>query len=154
MKLSVKIEKATTKDFNEIYEIELMSYEMPWPKEMFVMDYLFNGKSEYFVARWMKKVIGFIGLWDEGDKLHIVNIAVHPDYRKKGVGKKLIEFAIKKAKKAHKNEIYLEVRKTNKIAQALYSKLGFEIREELENYYNNNENGYLMRKVVNEYFRN
>ena len=154
MNIAVKIEKATTKDFNEIYEVELLSYEEPWPKEMFVMDYLFNAQSEYYVARWMGKIVGFIAVWNELEKLHIVNIAVNPKYRKKGIGTNLLGFAIKLAKKNSKKEIYLEVRKSNEIAQKLYEKFGFVRIKEIERYYNNGENGYIMRKVINEYTRN
>jgi ribosomal-protein-alanine N-acetyltransferase len=154
MNIAVKIEKATTKDFNEIYEVELLSYEEPWPKEMFVMDYLFNAQSEYYVARWMGKIVGFIAVWNELEKLHIVNIAVNPKYRKKGIGTKLLGFAIKIAKKNSKKEIYLEVRKSNEIAQKLYEKFGFARVREIERYYNNGENGYIMRKAINEYTRN
>ncbi len=154
IKIAIKMEKATTKDFEKMYEIELTSYMEPWPKEMFVMDYLFNGKSEYYTAKWMKRVVGFIALWNEGEKLHIVNIAVHPEYRKKGVGSKLIEFAVKLAKKNSKKEIYLEVRKSNEIAQKLYKKFGFDRSKELERYYNNGENGYIMRKALNGYTGN
>ncbi len=150
IELSVKITKATTKDIDSMYEIETLSYEMPWPKEMFVLDYLFDGKAHYYVAKWMRKNIGFLGIWNENDKLHIVNIAVHPDYRKKGVGSKLMQFAIDLAKKLHKKEVYLEVRESNMIAQKMYKKFGFYISGRIEKYYTNGEDGLIMRKAINE----
>ena len=153
IKLAVRITKATTKDINAMYEIEILSYEMPWPKEMFVLDYLFDGKAHYYTAKWMRKIVGFVGIWNEDSKFHIVNIAVHPDYRKKGIGSKLMQFVISLARQSHKKEIYLEVRKSNKVAQKLYKKFGFNVVDTIEKYYTNGEDGLIMRKVLNENFR-
>ncbi len=152
--LAIKIENATSRDIEKIYNIELLCYKLPWPKEMLVLDYMFNGKSAYYVAKWMRNIVGFIGFWNEGEKLHIVNIAVHPDYRKRGIGTKLIDFAIKITKKSHKREVYLEVRKTNTVAQKLYKKFGFHITERKENYYTDGEEGFIMRKTIDGYTGN
>ncbi len=154
MKIKVKIEKATTRDLPEMYKIELASYDTPWPKEMFYLDYLFDGKAHYYVARWMKKIVGFLGVWSEDEKLHIVNIAVHPSYRKRGVGSELMKFAVSLAKKSGKKEIYLEVRKTNFIAQKLYKKFGFEEKGKLPKYYLDGEDGIIMGRNLNEYTGN
>ncbi len=151
MKIKVKIAKATTRDLPEMYKIELASYDTPWPKEMFYLDYLFDGKAHYYVARWMKKIVGFLGVWSEEEKLHIVNIAVHPSYRKRGVGSQLMEFAVSIAKKSRKKEIYLEVRKTNFVAQKLYKKYGFEETGNISKYYLNGEDGIIMRRKLNEH---
>ncbi len=154
MKIKVKITNATTKDLAEMYKIELASYETPWPREMFYLDYLFDGKAHYYVARWMKKIVGFLGVWNEGEKLHIVNIAVHPSYRKKGVGSQLMEFAIYLARRSKKKEIYLEVRESNSVAQKLYKKFGFSEDGRIPQYYIDGEDGIIMRRKLNEHTGN
>jgi ribosomal-protein-alanine N-acetyltransferase len=154
MKIAVRISEATTKDLPEMYKIEIASYDTPWPREMFYLDYLFDGKAHYYVAKWMKKIVGFLGVWNEQDKLHIVNIAVHPSYRKRGVGSQLMEFAISLAKKGKKREIYLEVKQSNKVAQKLYKKFGFTENGKIPNYYIDGEDGIIMRRSLNEYSGN
>jgi len=153
IQIKLRISPATSKDLKEMYKIELLSYRDPWPKEMFIMDYLFNSNSRYYSAKWMKKVVGFLGLWFEEYRLHIVNIAVHPNYRGRGIGRKIMEFAIKLAEKERKNEIYLEVRESNVSAQKLYQHLGFKFSGEIPDYYSDGERGLIMKKVLHDYSR-
>ncbi|MCD6107697.1 MAG: ribosomal protein S18-alanine N-acetyltransferase [Caldisericaceae bacterium] len=149
--LTLHISLATTKDLKAIYQIETLSYPDPWPREVFIMDYLFNSNSRYYVAKFLNKIIGFFGVWIEPEKLHIINIAVHPDYRRRGVGRKMIEFVIKLAKKKQKKEVYLEVRETNIAGQELYKQLGFEFNGIIFDYYSDGESGLIMRKVLNDH---
>lgn len=142
----------TSKDIEEAYEIEKLSYNTPWPRSMFVMDYLFNNNSRYYSAKYVRRVVGFIAVWDEKDVLHIVNIAVHPNYRRMGIGKKLIKFAIQLAKREGKREVYLEVRVSNVAAQMLYKKTGFEVFKKRPYYYDDGEDGLVMKKVIDENF--
>jgi ribosomal-protein-alanine N-acetyltransferase len=144
----IKITKARAIDIKKIIEIEELSYKDPWPREVFMIDYVFNRSARYFVAKIENKICAFTGLWIEIDKMHIVNIAVHPSYRKMGIGTYFMNFIIDYAKKEHVKEIYLEVRKSNIIAQNLYKKFGFQIIEELKRYYQDGENGYRMAKII------
>jgi ribosomal-protein-alanine N-acetyltransferase len=144
----IKIAKARAIDIKKIIEIEELSYKDPWPREVFMIDYVFNRSAQYFVARVDNKICAFTGLWIEMDKFHIVNIAVHPDYRKRGIATYFMNFIIDYAKEKRTKEIHLEVRKSNTIAQNLYKKLGFEILEELKKYYQDGEDGYRMTKII------
>jgi ribosomal-protein-alanine N-acetyltransferase len=148
--LTLHISLSTTKDLKAIYQIEALSYPDPWPREVFVMDYLFNSNSRYYVVKFLNKTVGFLGIWIEPEKLHIINIAVHPDYRRRGVGRKMIEFVIKLAKKKQKKEVYLEVRETNIAGQELYKQLGFAFSGIIPDYYSDGESGLIMRKVLND----
>ncbi len=151
--IGLRILPMNSKDIGEAYKIEQLSYRTPWSKAMFMMDYLLNNNSRYYSAKRMGRVVGFIAVWNEKERLHIVNIAVHPDYRRKGIGKRLIEFAIQLAKREGKKEIYLEVRVSNIAAQMLYKQAGFEVYRKKPNYYDDGEDGLVMKKVINENFR-
>jgi len=144
------ISKARINDVKKIIEIEELSYKDPWPKEIFMIDFLFNSSSEYYVVRFQDKVVGFIGLWYEGNKLHIINVAVHPDFREKGIGSSLLEFAINIAKVKKLKSVYLEARKSNINAQKLYKKFGFKEVEELKEYYQDGEDGIRMELAIEE----
>ena len=85
------------------------------------------------------KVIGFAGLWTIVDEGHITNIAVHPDYRGKGIGSKLVKSLIDNSKDWYINDLTLEVRYSNKIAQNLYKKYGFIEEGIRKNYYADNK---------------
>lgn len=141
MNNNLKIEKAKARDFDTIIKIEEMSYKDPWPREVFLIDFLFNKSAHYFVAKIENKIVGFIGLWVEEKKLHIINITVHPNERCKGIGKNMVYFAINYAKENNLNEIYLEARKSNQSAIKLYESIGFMVLEELKEYYQDGEDG-------------
>jgi len=144
----IEIVKAKVSDIKRIIEIEELSYSDPWPREIFMVDYLFNSSSEYFVAKMQGKIVGFIGIWYEGKKLHVINVAVHPDERGKGIGTNLLLFAINLAKELGYETVYLEARKSNVSAQRLYRKLGFKEKEELKGYYQDGEDGIRMELSV------
>ena len=89
------------------------------------------------------KLIGFIHILLTIDEADIVNIVVDNYYRKKGIGKKLIEYTIKKH---HLKALNLEVKQSND-AVSFYQKMGFKIVRNIHNYYHG-EDAYFMKKVI------
>ena len=77
-------------------------------------------------------------------KGHVVSVAVLDEHRKKGIGKALVEEAIKGVKLKKCDELYLEVRCSNTEGVRLYEKLGFIIKQRLKAYYRDGEDAYLM----------
>ncbi|MBU0502415.1 MAG: ribosomal protein S18-alanine N-acetyltransferase [Candidatus Margulisbacteria bacterium] len=91
-----------------------------------------------------EKVVGYIGVEKIAGETHIINMAVHPDYRRKGVGKKLIETILNDS-----DVFFLEVRISNVAAQKLYEKFGFKNVGTRKKYYQDNgEDAYIMRREV------
>lgn len=112
--------------------------------------YLFNleetiNKPYNYIYGYIEnnKLIGFIHITSSFDEADIINIIVDDYYRKKGIGKKLIEYVIKRFKLKALN---LEVRQSNP-AVDFYKKMGFEIIRTISNYYRN-EDAYFMKKVI------
>lgn len=93
-------------------------------------------KIEYGFSNFKK--LGFV------KKGHVVSVAVLPEYRKKGIGRALIEEAIAGVKLKKSDELYLEVRCSNTEAIRLYEKLNFVIKQRLKAYYRDGEDAYLM----------
>ena len=93
-------------------------------------------KTEYGFSNFKK--LGFV------KKGHVVSIAVLDDYRKKGIGRILVEESVKGIKLKNCDEFHLEVRCSNNDAVRLYEKLGFAIRQQLNAYYRDGEDAYLM----------
>ena len=93
-------------------------------------------KTEYGFSNFKK--LGFV------KKGHVVSIAVLDEFRKKGIGRALVEESINGVRIRKCDEFYLEVRCSNNEAVRLYEKLGFVIRQQLNTYYRDGEDAYLM----------
>ena len=90
-------------------------------------------------------ILGFAGLWFMADEAHLANIAVREGYREKGVGEQLLISILELAIEQNARFITLEVRESNKAAQALYRKFGFtEVGTRREYYTDNKEDAILM----------
>ena len=93
-------------------------------------------KTEYGFSNFKK--LGFV------KKGHVVSVAVLHEQRRKGIGKALVEEAIKGVKIKKCDELYLEVRCSNNEAVRLYENMGFIIKQRLKAYYRDGEDAYLM----------
>lgn len=131
--------KMTFDDLQGVYEVEENSFPIPWPISSFESE-LKNILATYLVAKIENKIVGYIGMWFVMDECHIMNLAVHPNYRNIGIAKKLVAELFKLCKKHHSKYIMLEVRKSNIAAQKLYEKLGFVYEVERKDYYKNSDN--------------
>lgn len=127
------------KDIPAVVAIENLSFAAPKSVDVFRED-----EHKYLVARDKDRIVGYIGIEDIASEKHIINMAVHPDYRNKGIGKRLIEAVLN-----DKDVFFLEVRVSNISAQNLYKKYGFGIVGARKRYYSDDdEDAYIMRKRV------
>ncbi|MGQ9470482.1 MAG: ribosomal protein S18-alanine N-acetyltransferase [Candidatus Aminicenantales bacterium] len=127
------------RDLPEVLAIERVSFPNPWHESTFRGE--IHNRSISFPCVMLKtgedKVVGYIIYWKVGDEVQVNNIAVHPDYRRLGLGEALLRYVIKRAKDQGVNFISLEVRRSNLAAQSLYRKLGFEALGVRRFYYSN-----------------
>lgn len=144
--MSLTLSLMNKTDLTDVLEISTLSLKESWSLDSFSKE-LTNPLAKYIVAKTKDKIIGFAGLWIIVDEGHITNIAVHPDYRKKGVGSALVDSLIEHSKKWGCSALTLEVRASNIPAQNLYSKYGFQSEGIRKNYYHdNNEDAIIMWK--------
>jgi len=93
-------------------------------------------KTEYGFSNFKK--LGFV------KKGHVVSVSVMEEYRGKGLGRALVDEAVKGVKIRQCGELYLEVRCSNTEAVKLYEKMDFTIQQRLKTYYRDGEDAYLM----------
>ena len=121
----IEIIEMSENNVQDVYNVEINSFNIPWSINSF-KDELKNSAAKYFVALVDSAVAGYIGMWEISGQCDITNVAVHPEFRRKGVAKKLIEYLIKYCKSHHLSPIFLEVRQSNEPAKSLYSGFGFK----------------------------
>ena len=114
-------------DIPAVLEIERGSFSTPWPPEAFTQELSHNRMARYLVARQGGAVVGYAGVWLMVDEAHITTFAVHPDWRRQGVGRRLMHALLMVATEMRAARMTLEVRVSNLAAQALYRGHGFKI---------------------------
>jgi ribosomal-protein-alanine N-acetyltransferase len=103
------------------------------------------------VAHIGEKVIGYGGMWLMIDEAHITNVAVHPTYRKMGVGHSILKALTYEASKNGADKMTLEVRVSNRDALSLYTRMGFVAEGIRKRYYSDNdEDAFIMWKTMDK----
>ncbi len=125
-------------DLDQVLAIEQASFSTPWSRNLFLSEFRSRGVSNLMVALAddpVRRVVGFIIFWLVEDEMHILNLAVAPAFRRKGIARKLVVDAIKRAGRKGAKKAFLEVRASNAAAQKLYSGLGFTGTSTRRDYY-------------------
>ena len=136
----------TSEHVPQIAYLETVCFHDPWSEKSIASE-LENALSLWLVAVEGDDVIGYVGSQTVLGWSDMMNVAVHPDHRRKGVGEALV-VALEEALKAQESTcLTLEVRASNDPAKALYEKLGFSEVGRRKNYYRNpKEDALIMRK--------
>jgi ribosomal-protein-alanine N-acetyltransferase len=114
------------------------------PRRFFPLSLLPGRTSTTATAPELSSIIGFAGLWLMVDEAHITTIAMHPDFRRKGLGEFLLVNLIDIAYDIGAKWVTLEVRVSNNIAQNLYRKYGFREKGLRQKYYSDNQEDALI----------
>ncbi|AIY04413.1 acetyltransferase [Planococcus sp. PAMC 21323] len=138
MSETVSYRKMTVEDVDAVYEIEKLSFTLPWTKDAFFNEMNINEHAYYVIAETEEGIVGYCGMWLVMDEAHVTNIAIHPDQRGKKLGGGLMEAAIETAKAQGAVLMTLEARVSNTVAQNLYRKLGFKNGGIRKRYYTDN----------------
>lgn len=134
----LKIRKMTPDDLEQVVVIDQSSFSLPWPPRSFQFELTDNPASRCWVADLNGRVVGMLVGWLVVDEIHIATIATHPDFRKQGIGKKLLAFALQSAKEEGAISSFLEVRESNIVALEMYQKFGYVEDGRREGYYKDN----------------
>ncbi len=122
-------------DLDQVLQIETRSFPTPWSRKAFVSELTRNRYAYYIIAQMDDRVVGYGGMWVIGDEAHITNIAVDPECRRRGIGKRLLQELLDRARDFGARSVTLEVRRSNVAAQRLYEGQGFEARGVRKGYY-------------------
>lgn len=130
----------------QVAQLEKVCFADPW-SELSVAAELRSVWSYWLVAMDGDTVAGYIGSQSSIDESDIMNVAVHPDYRRQGIAEMLINNLVEDLKTRGSHALMLEVRASNDPAIALYHKLGFVQVGCRKNYYRNpKEDALILRK--------
>lgn len=143
---NLRFERLREEHIPRILEIESQSNSAPWSERSFRGE-LDNPQSVFITAISNGQVVGFAGLWIVVDEGHITTVAVDPDFRRNGIGKRLTKEVLEKGKNRGAVCATLEVRASNDAAIKLYEDLGFIQAARRKGYYpDNREDAIVMWK--------
>ena len=130
----------------DIAQIEKLCFSDPWSENSITYE-LTNPLSLWLVAVEDDKVVGYVGSQSVLGEADMMNLAVHPDYRRRGIARKLVLELIEQLKTQGSHILILEVRASNDPAIALYTDLGFTQVGRRPNYYfKPKEDALILRK--------
>lgn len=146
----VTIEKMSREHIPELAEIEQLCFAVPWSKKQ-LLEELENPLGSYFVAVEDGRVLGYIGSQTVIDETCVMNVAVRPDCRGRGLGSLLMEALVKDCLEKGSRLLTLEVRVSNEPALALYRAFGFQQVGLRKGYYEKpREDAIIMTKFFQE----
>ncbi len=136
----------TSDHVSQIAALEKQCFSAPWDENS-VASELNNALSCWLVALDGDTVAGYVGSQTVLGETDMMNIAVHPDFRRQGIAEALVNALVDALKERDSHCLTLEVRASNVPAQKLYEKLGFVTVGRRKNYYRNpREDGDILRK--------
>ena len=140
-------------DIPAVLVIEGLSFSNPWSDATFRGEVQNKGISfpVVIVHEPDQKVVGYIIYWQIRDEVQITNLAVHPDFRGRGIGETVLAVILKEVRAKGATFVTLEVRSSNTPAVSLYRKLGFKVLGTRKGYYGNPvEDAYVMGLALGE----
>ena len=132
----VEIREMTEPDLDEVLAIEKVTFPAPWSRMLFERE-LATPFARSFVA-WDKEVgriVGYLCFWLVDRETHILNLAIHPQYRRMGIGARLLGFGVDYCQNQGVQLITLEVRRSNYKAISLYRDFRFQPQGVRRRYY-------------------
>lgn len=141
----IRLEPMGESDLDEVLALERASFTEPWTRKMFLGELRGNAFSTNLVARAGDAgygpglsggaLVGYVIFWVVFEELHLMNLAVRPEARRRGIGTELIRHALAVGGDRGARTALLEVRASNAAARAFYLKLGFFERNVRRGYY-------------------
>jgi len=147
---TLKIRPMLLGDVPAVAALDQLSFSLPWPERSFRHEVLENDRARPWVAEWVTadgviQLAGMAVVWVILDEAHVATFAVHPDFRRRGIGRQLLAAVLLQATGEGATLSYLEVRRSNLAAQALYTEFGYKVAGIRPRYYKDNfEDALLM----------
>jgi len=164
---SYRLRYMRLEDIPQVVEIDRLSFPMPWAARSYVFEIKDNNAGHMIVVEALPQppptgglkgvlqrltapaapavITGYGGFWLIEGEAHVSTIAVHPDYRGRGLGEVLLAGMLSRSMALKAEYSVLEVRVSNESALNLYGKYDYQIVGQRKNYYrDNNEDAYLM----------
>ena len=135
-------------DLDEIIAIETKSFADPWSQRLFRETLLFPHSVNFVLESPGGEVVGYLNLYLIAQEGHLLNLAIHPAWRRQGLATAMLAHTIQYLRQRQALQLFLEVREKNQSAIRLYRKLGFEVVGKRKKYYaETNEDALVMQLV-------
>ena len=141
--VAVRIRPLRLADLAEVEAIEQRAYRTPWSRSMFASE-VAKSTSICLGAVEGERLVGYVINSRYVDAWHVMNVAVDPDYQRRGIATRLLERLFELTATDGRRGYTLEVRVSNADAIRLYEKLGFERRGTRRAYYTDNREDALI----------
>lgn len=145
---TIHLRRMTLEDVPEVEALDRACFNNPWPENAFVYELNENPGALCLVAETIgeeeSKIIGSVVVWHILDEAHIATLAVTPEYRGLGIGRRLLALALLESAKAGASKALLEARANNQNALHLYYGFGFEVVGIRPGYYPDNHEDALL----------
>lgn len=144
------IRKMTLQDAPAVAQLEIACFSDPWSEKSIASE-VDNPLSYWLVADDNGTIAGYVGSQSVLDAADMMNLAVAPAYRRKGVGQNLVNALVEHLQDKQVIALLLEVRVSNEPAIALYEKMGFkQVGRRPKYYHNPRENALILRKELSK----
>jgi ribosomal-protein-alanine N-acetyltransferase len=141
----IEIRRMELKDISEVVEIDRSSFTLPWTERSFKYEVQENRAARCWVTVEDERVASMLVLWVIVDEAHIATIATHPQFRRRGLAKRMLIKSLVSAREEGALKALLEVRARHVIAQKIYCDIGFvEVGRRPMYYRDNGEDAVLM----------
>ena len=142
------IQKMNAAHVPQIAQLEKLCFSDPWSENSIASE-LNSRLSDWLVVTEGEQVVAYVGAQTVIDSSDMMNIAVHPDFRRRGIAEMLVAALEEQLRQRGSKMLLLEVRDSNVPAIALYEKLGFHQAGLRKNYYRNpKEDARILRKEL------
>jgi len=150
----IMISEMTEVDLREVLAIERRSFPMPWSGGMFKAELSVDCSHDFAVRLNLNGkgeiLVGYMCFWLIHGEAHLLNIAVKPDFRRRGLGTHLMRFFIDFCRAKRVKKLTLDVRPSNRPAMEMYRKMGFQKEGFRRRYYvDNGEDAIIMGLKLN-----
>jgi [ribosomal protein S18]-alanine N-acetyltransferase len=136
--LRVQIAPMTVGDLDDVQAVERASFPVPWPAYALRQEIETNRLARYLVVRAGGRLVAYAGIWLMVDEAHVTTFAVLPEWRRQGLGGRLMVAVMRLAQEVGARVVTLEVRLSNVPAQRLYQRFGLRPVGLRPRYYSDN----------------
>ena len=145
--MNFTIRKMMVDDISAVVDLDQKSFSLPWPERSFRFELTDNPAARCWVAELDGKVVAMIVVWLIVDEAHVATLATHPEYRRQGIGRRLLAHALGQMMQEGARSSFLEVRASNLPAQEMYRKFGYEATGRRRHYYRDNDEDAILMNL-------
>ena len=144
----LNIRPMTVDDIPAVHVLDVLSFTLPWSERSLIYEVSQNSAARAWIAEidqpQEQRIVGMLVLWIILDEAHIATLAVHPDFRRKGIARVIMENALNAAFVEGARSSQLEVRAGNQVALKMYQQLGYKVVNRRKHYYHDNQEDALL----------